>query len=134
MTEERSFTRAEVEALIPRLQTIMDVVMTSHRDAGAIKEAVVEEQQAIAMSGGGVIDQAAWRERKARLDDAVARVESGLKDVLALGGVPKDLALGLVDFAHRREGKVINLCWKSGERAIDWWHGLDEGYGARKPL
>lgn len=134
MTEERSFTRAEVEALIPRLQTIMDVVMTSHRDAEAIKEAVVEEQQAIAMSGGGVIDQAAWRERKARLDDAVARVESGLKDVLALGGVPKDLALGLVDFAHRREGKVINLCWKSGERAIDWWHGLDEGYGARKPL
>jgi hypothetical protein len=134
VSEERYFTRAEVEALIPRLQAIMDVVSKCHRDAEAMKEEIGEAQQAIAMSGGGVIDRAAWRERKARLEDAIARVESGLKEIVAMGGAPKDLDLGLVDFAHRRDGRVVNLCWKWGERAIDWWHELDEGYGARKPL
>ncbi len=134
MSDERLFTPAEVEALIPRLAAVMERVMAAHRDAEAIKEEIGEEQQQIAMAGGGVIDQAAWRARKTRLEHAVARVESGLKEIVALGGVPKDLKLGLVDFAHRREGRIVHLCWKFGERDIRWWHGLDEGYAARKAL
>ena len=54
--------------------------------------------------------------------------------MLALGGVPKDLGLGLVDFPHLRRGQTVNLCWKYGEQEIRFWHGLDEGYTARKPL
>ena len=46
----------------------------------------------------------------------------------------KDLGLGLVDFAHLRDGRVVNLCWRYGEQRITHWHGLDEGYTARKPL
>jgi hypothetical protein len=42
--------------------------------------------------------------------------------------------LGLVDFPHVREGRVVNLCWKYGEREIRFWHGLDEGYTGRKSL
>ena len=57
-----------------------------------------------------------------------------LNRILALGGVPKDVGLGLVDFPHRRGGEVVNLCWKFGEREIRFWHGLDEGYAGRKPL
>ena len=45
-----------------------------------------------------------------------------------------DLSLGLVDFLHLRNGREVNLCWKYGEREIRHWHGLDEGYAARKPL
>jgi hypothetical protein len=38
------------------------------------------------------------------------------------------------DFPHERRGQTVNLCWKFGEVEIGFWHGLDEGYGARKPL
>ena len=57
-----------------------------------------------------------------------------LEEIHALGGVPKDIGLGLVDFPHRRDGRVVNLCWKHGESRVRWWHGLDEGYAARRPL
>jgi hypothetical protein len=57
-----------------------------------------------------------------------------LTEIQALGGVIKDLALGLVDFPHLREGRTVNLCWRYGEQRVTHWHGLDEGYAARKPL
>jgi hypothetical protein len=28
----------------------------------------------------------------------------------------------------------VNLCWRRGEPRVRFWHGLDEGYAARKPL
>jgi hypothetical protein len=61
-------------------------------------------------------------------------VQQGLEQVQALGGVPKDLGLGLVDFIHLRNGREVNLCWRYGEGKITHWHGLDEGYSSRKPL
>ena len=54
--------------------------------------------------------------------------------IAGMGGVTKDLGLGLVDFPHVRDGRVVNLCWKFGERAVGYWHGLDEGYANRRPL
>ena len=42
--------------------------------------------------------------------------------------------MGLVDFLHLRDGREVNLCWRYGEERITHWHGLREGYAARKPL
>ena len=52
-----------------------------------------------------------------------------------MGGVVKDLETGLVDFPGRGPaGPVVNLCWKLGEAAVRFWHGMDEGFAQRKPL
>ena len=131
---ERYFSAAEVEALIPRLTTIMEGVMAAHSDAGAARDRLQAEQQRIAVAGGGVLDQRAWRADKERAERLTAEVQRGLDQILKLGGVPKDLGLGLVDFLHLRRGEEVNLCWKLGEREIRHWHGLDEGYTGRKPL
>jgi hypothetical protein len=88
----------------------------------------------VALAGGAVIDRGAWAARRARIASLAREVQKGIEDLLELGGVPKDLALGLVDFPHWRDGEEVNLCWKYGEREIRYWHGLDEGYAARKPL
>jgi hypothetical protein len=131
---ERTFTPAEVEALIPVLTEIMEGVMGARAEATALQEHTQAERHRIAVVGGGVIDREAWRAGQARLEVLTRRVEEGLNRILALGGVPKDMGLGLVDFPHRRAGEVVNLCWKFGEREIRFWHGLDEGYAGRKPL
>jgi hypothetical protein len=131
---ERYFSAAEVEALIPRLTRIREGVMAAHTDAGAARDRLQAEQQRIAVAGGGVLDQRAWRADKERVERLTADVQLGLDQILKLGGVPKDLGLGLVDFRHLRHGEEVNLCWKFGEREIRHWHGLDEGYAARKPL
>jgi len=81
-----------------------------------------------------MIDREAWREGKEALERLGSLIQGRLEDIARLGGAPKDLGLGLIDFPHLRGGTVVNLCWKHGERSIDYWHGLDEGFASRKPL
>lgn len=131
---ERYFSPAEVEALIPALTEIMDRVMKAQAEAAAVREHLGAEQHRIALAGGGVIDQHAWRRDREHLERLAARMQAGLDEIMGLGGVAKDVGLGLVDFPHLRQGEVVNLCWKHGERQIRFWHGLDEGYAGRKPL
>ena len=131
---ERYFTQAEVEALIPELTRIMEQVMAAHVEAGEARDRIQAEQHRIAAAGGGVLDRASWQDAKARIERTTREIQDGLEEIQKLGGVPKDLGLGLVDFLHLRNGREVNLCWKHGEREIRYWHGLDEGYAARKPL
>jgi hypothetical protein len=131
---ERYFLPADVEALIPRLTRIMERVMAANAEAGAVRDRLQSEQQRITTSGGGVLDRRAWQAAKARGEQLTGDIQRGLDEIVQLGGAPKDLGLGLVDFLHLRNGEEVNLCWKYGEREITHWHGLDEGYTGRKPL
>jgi hypothetical protein len=131
---ERYFSVADVEALIPALSRLMKRVMSASAEASQARERLQTEQQRIAMAGGGVLDRNAWRADRDRIERLTAEMQQGLGEIVELGGAPKDLGLGLVDFLHLRDGREVNLCWKYGEREIRHWHGLDEGYAGRKPL
>jgi hypothetical protein len=131
---ERYFGPAEVERLIPRLTVIMKRVMAANAEASEARTWLDTEQQRITVAGGGVVDQAAWRGARERLDRGVKTVQDGIATIQELGGVTKDLGMGLVDFLHLREGREVNLCWRYGEERITHWHGLREGYAGRKPL
>ena len=42
---------------------------------------------------------------------------------------------GLVDFpAVRKNGEEVFLCWKDGEKDINFWHTLSGGYRGRRPI
>jgi hypothetical protein len=131
---ERYFSVADVEALIPELMRVMEQVMSATAEAGEARERLQAEQRRIDLAGGGVLDRRAWRADRDRIERLTAEIQRGLGQIAELGGVPKDLGLGLVDFRHLRNGREVNLCWKYGEREIRHWHGLDEGYAGRKPL
>lgn len=131
---ERYFAPEEVERLIPRLADNLERVRNAQAAGRQAQEWLDAEQQRITLSGGGVVDQAAWRTRRERVELSARAMRAGVAEIQGLGGVIKDLTLGLVDFPHLREGRVVNLCWRYGEERITHWHGLDEGYAARKPL
>ncbi len=42
--------------------------------------------------------------------------------------------LGLVDFPAEINGRIVFLCWRSDEPAIQYYHELDAGYAGRQPL
>jgi hypothetical protein len=128
------FTPHEVERLIPRLTEIMGRARDSHREATTIQRSLREEQERIRVAGGGLIDRRQWKASADRLDALATAVKGALEGILALGGVAKDLDLGLVDFPGLVGGETVNLCWQYGEPAVRFWHGLDEGYAQRKPL
>jgi hypothetical protein len=50
------------------------------------------------------------------------------------GATVKDLDLGLCDFLGRCEGREVWLCWQYGEKRVGFWHELDAGFAARRPL
>jgi hypothetical protein len=131
---ERYFTPDEVEALIPKLAGLVERLQAAHAGVQGMRERLEGEKRRLTLAGGGVLDRAQWRADSARLESATREAQAALDQIHAMGGVPKDVGLGLVDFPHLRDGHVVNLCWKPGETRVRWWHGLDEGYTARKPL
>ncbi|HXJ80150.1 MAG TPA: DUF2203 domain-containing protein [Candidatus Methylomirabilis sp.] len=131
---ERLFTPVEVNRLIPTFAPLMEQAMDRHRQASALQQHLQEEQARIRDSGGGRIDQRDWKARAERLDGLTIEIRMLLKEILTLGGVTKDLQVGLVDFPGQVDGETVNLCWKAGETEVRFWHGLDEGYAKRKPL
>jgi len=51
-----------------------------------------------------------------------------------MGCFIKDVEEGLLDFLGSFEGRDIFLCWKLGEKKIQYWHELDDGYTGRRPI
>src|SRR5207244_369575 len=105
---DRYFSPAEVEALIPALTKIMDDVKAAQTELAAIRERFHGEQERIAMTGGASIDPAVWRDGKAALSRLGTRIQERLEEIGRLGGVPKDLGLGLVESPHLRHGDAVN--------------------------
>ena len=136
MTEEakRYFTVRTIEALIPRLEKIMARVMDAQAEATKFRSALEAAQREVVLSGGMRLRQEWWRARRAGIEKANRELRAGLSDLLATGGVPKDLELGLVDFLGLVQGREVNLCWRYGEKHIRFWHGLEEGFGGRKAI
>lgn len=128
------FEAEDVDRLIPALTRVMERAMQAHVEAGALSARLDEERQRIGLAGGGVIDRAAWQADTKRLAALTETVRQALAEIAQMGGVTKDLTLGLVDFLHLRDGREVNLCWRFGEGAVGHWHGLDEGYASRRPL
>jgi len=71
---------------------------------------------------------------EAEMADAMDRLQREIQKLEDLGCVLKDLNVGLVDFPAVRLGVRVWLCWKSGERKVEFWHGLHEGFANRKPV
>lgn len=135
---QRLFTPDEVNRLIPRLTELMEAAIEWHRQALALQERLREDRARVAASGGERVDSHDWKARAERLDGLGIEVRQVLQEIAGMGGVIKDLEMGLVDFpGHGPEeagGEIVNLCWKLGESAVEFWHGMNEGYAQRKPL
>ena len=61
-------------------------------------------------------------------------LSDGLEQIRALGGDVKDLDMGLVDFPGRRGNDDILLCWRLGEKRLEYWHTVEGGFASRRPL
>ena len=136
MSEEpkQHFTVQAVEALIPKLEALMGRVMAAHAEGTRLRTALETAQREVVLAGGVRLRPEWWRARRAGIEKTSREVRARLGEILATGGVPKDLELGLVDFLGLVAGREVNLCWRYGEKQIRFWHGLEEGFGGRKPI
>ncbi|HVP42941.1 MAG TPA: DUF2203 domain-containing protein [Terriglobales bacterium] len=131
---ERTFTLQEAQVLLPVLENLLKRAIEGKKRVEQVEEEFQQVANRIFLSGGCEVDVAGLARRKAEKDQAALRVKDALAEIDATGVQVKDLDIGLLDFPCVVEDRVILLCWKLGEKSIEHWHGVEEGYRGRKPI
>lgn len=134
MSEERTFTLREAEALLPALQDLLQSAMQAHQRVEAIDEELHRLISRILLAGGVQSDPIHTGRLRAERERSAEKLEDSVREIAASGAQVKDLELGLLDFPCLLQGRLVLLCWKLGEEGIQHWHGTQEGFAHRKPL
>ena len=120
------FTVEEANALLPKLHELLDD-LALHRDALRAKAPHLEPILRAAGANGGGRVGSEYGVEAYNLYLAIGRIRE-------LGVLLKDLDMGLLDFPHERDGRVVFLCWHPPEERVGYWHEIEAGYAGRQPL
>ena len=103
------FTPSQANELLPEVEGILTKIIQTKKNAEKLND-------------------------DAEMADAMQTLKREIKKLEDLGCVLKDLNIGLIDFPAVRLRDRVWLCWKLGEDVVGFWHGLHEGYAARKAV
>jgi hypothetical protein len=122
---ERLYSVEEANAMLPTLRALVERIR-DNQVALADDTSVAAVREKASHNGGGLPGR--------HLADTSRALERDLKELQALGIVLRDPITGLIDFFHQREGETVFLCWKLGERRVEWWHPVHTGIAGRQRL
>jgi len=129
--DRRIFTLNEANAMIP-------IFIEMLTEINALKNSVVgvmESKSAISKTNGHLkLDSEQSHGDLAMVSTAAGRMTELIDQINRSGAELKDLDMGLIDFLHHRDGRLVYLCWMFGEDEIGFYHELDTGSAGRKPL
>ena len=123
---DRLFTLSEANHLIPQLNARMASVRQAKAALARTRDDI-RRASARAEYGGGSTAGPLYI-------SSLHQISLNLQAIQEMGVLVKDVDLGLCDFPHLRDGRVVFLCWKYGEPEIKWWHETTTGYKDRCPL
>lgn len=69
-----------------------------------------------------------------KLENLRGDFETTLTELNAQGAVLKDAETGLIDFYGWHGPDMVFFCWRHGEKGIDFWHGIEDGFSGRQPF
>jgi len=124
----RHFTPEEADAAIPELEKIFAVAL----DIKAKAETKVAAVRALEAAKDS--DPAQLAIERSQVEFLAQCLEQALQAVEKLGAVLKGIDPVLVDFPARVEGREAYLCWKGGEKRVEHYHTMDDGFSGRRPL
>jgi len=130
----RRFTHAEAQKLIPQVGRLLRNAIAAKSDYDEAERAIQSFGERVMMMGGMIVDREKAVEARSQRDLAAARLKGAIEAVQETGCLIKDLDIGLVDFPTLFRGVEVYLCWKLGEEAIEFWHGVEEGFRGRKSI
>jgi hypothetical protein len=129
-TRARFFTVEEANALIPRLEMVMERMQRRSMD---LRDAIRDLTEDLGRPPEDV-QIAELLEKSPGLTAAAAELEELIDEIEAYGAQFKGIDLGLVDFPADIDGQFGLLCWQYGEKEITHWHTEEGGFAGREPL
>jgi hypothetical protein len=140
----RYFSLDEAQALVPRVRTLLGQALQLHGHLrlaiAKLSEAGHEITWAMLRGEDRIEDPESKLDRKSEQGLERARMiymtlRESVSEIEALGVEVKGVVEGLVDFHSWCDGEhEVLLCWKLGEPEIRFFHGVDDGFAARKSV
>ncbi|MBV8597699.1 MAG: DUF2203 domain-containing protein [Actinobacteria bacterium] len=128
---DRTFTPAEANSALAEVRPLVER-MVSLRER--MRELEGEQRNVVQLIAGNGSGYAVGEARGEEFAALAGEVHDCIEQLNELGVQVKDVDTGLVDFPARRDGEDVLLCWRAGEDAVEFWHGLDDGFAGRRPI
>jgi hypothetical protein len=130
----KRFTLAEAQRLIPRVDRLLRDAVDAKSEFDEAEAVIQAFTERVMMMGGMDVDRSTALDARTRRDSAAGRLRAAIQQVQEIGCIVKDLDTGLIDFPTLFRGVEVYMCWKLGEPAIGFWHGVEEGFRGRKEI
>jgi len=131
----RHFAVSEIEALIPQLEATFARILQLRAGMRGFEQKLEAAGVDVDVDeDGNEGETPEIAETRAMFRGYYEALSESLEGIRTLGGDVKDLDLALVDFPARRGDQDILLCWRLGEKRIQFWHTAEEGFAGRKPI
>lgn len=120
----RYFLLREARALLPQVKDLMADVQSARHEILRLRPEVWPALRHAAGNGG--------TEAAGEMLAHFLRLEAGVKGILHMGILVKDIDQGIVHFLARRYGREVYLCWQYGEEELRYWHELNDDFSQRQ--
>jgi hypothetical protein len=131
----RFFTEEEANAALEVVRPLAERLVDARKRLVHVAGRLEEVEGRVSGNGGG-LDPKRVRELQDRAAEAANDIAGLVSELEEAGVQVKDLDQGLIDFPalHPERRETVLLCWRLGEAAVAYWHGVEEGFAGRKPL
>ena len=126
MMNDRLYTVAEANALLPQVRTMVQKMLTARTQILHLQPELWPAVEAAAFNGGSKTVSEASR--------FIVEIQNAIYALQSLNILVKDLNTGLVDFPAERDGRLVFLCWQYDEPSVQFWHDIDSGFGGRQRI
>jgi len=126
MDDEKIFTLAEAQSVLPRLRSLLTEIGDKWRHIRELNPDVQKARDKASFDG--------YSKSGVEYVESVSHLMFLIHQIKDMGVLLKDADRGLCDFPYMRQGKVVYLCWQLGEDDIQYWHDIETGFAGREPL
>jgi hypothetical protein len=132
----RVYTPREANILIPKVQELFEQVDQVRDRLRRLKSKmdVLEMIWGEDIHSPNTPDHREYLHYQEELESAKKDYEGFTRSFGELEVVIKSLEQGLVDFYGVIDGRLVFLCWKRGEKAIEFYHHLEDGFPGRQAI
>ena len=132
----RIYTPREASALVPKLTKAFDEVDAIRARLKSIKGKV----DVLEMIWGDEVraetnpDHREYAHYMEEIEKSKKEFDVATRRFADFEAVVKSVEQGLVDFYGVIDSRLVFLCWQRGEKTIEFYHHLEDGFPGRQPI
>ena len=125
----RTFTPDEANNALAQVRPLAERMVEVRARMAELEDEQREVVRIVAGNGSG---EGVGDARTPEFAKLARELQEIVEELTLIGVQVKDADSGLLDFPAIREGEDVLLCWRVGESAVEWYHGIEDGFAGRR--